>query len=63
MPNRQPAAFSEGQRVVVVRSGQPGTVRCALWHFHAERYDYYLEGEDGRRDMTRYLEVDLQPAQ
>jgi hypothetical protein len=62
MPNRPPAAFSEGQRVRVVRSGRLGTVRCALWHFQAERYDYYLEGEDGRRDPTAYREVDLRPA-
>jgi hypothetical protein len=62
MPNRPPAAFSEGQRVRVVGARRLGTVRSARWHFQAERYDYYLEGEDGRKDPTPYSEADLQPA-
>ena len=64
MPNRPPSAFTMGQRVRVLcndRHATPrvGAIRDIVWHFQAERYDYYLE-EDGRKDAKRYFEEDLE---
>jgi hypothetical protein len=67
MPNRPPSAFSMGQRVRVALAGggrtpREGTVRDIVWHFQAERYDYYLEA-DGRKVPRRYAEGDLEAAE
>jgi hypothetical protein len=64
MPNRPRSVFSMGQRVRIVRNGgcEPAcvvTVRDILWHFQAERYDYYLE-VDGQKVAKRYSERDLE---
>ena len=62
MPNRPPSAFSVGQRVRVVahaRMTRLVTVRSVLWHFQAERYDYYLD-EDGRKVSKCYVDQDLE---
>ncbi len=64
MPNRPPAAFSMGQRVRVVvsdrnRTAREGTIRDVVWHFQAERYNYYLE-EAGRKAPERYFAEDLE---
>jgi len=67
MPNRPPSAFSMGQRVRVVLAGRKGTprlgiIRDVVWHFQAERYDYYIEA-DGQKVPTRYSEGDLETAE
>jgi len=67
MPNRPPSAFSMGQCVRVAGDGEGGTprlgtVRDIVWHFQAERYDYYLEAE-GRKVPRRYAEGDLEAAE
>lgn len=64
MPNRPPSAFSIGQRVRVVLKGERGTprlgtIRDIVWHFQAERYDYYLEA-DGQKLPGRYSDRDLE---
>ena len=67
MPNRPPSAFSMGQHVRVVLDGQKGTprlgiIRDVIWHFQAERYNYYLEA-DGQKLPGRYSEDDLEMAE
>ena len=66
MPNRPPSAFSIGQsvRVVIADEVTPrlGTIRDVVWHFQAERYDYYLEA-GGRKVPRRFSERDLEAAE
>jgi hypothetical protein len=50
-----------GRVILNARNKTPrvGTIRDIIWHFQAERYNYYLE-EDGRKVSKRYFEEDLE---